>query len=178
MLGHIGRFASLDGRVYQRADEVVCRTDRGLETGRVLCPLDDSADSSEATESDGELLRRMTPEDHLIVGRIERFRDSAFKACNKLIAGAGLDAVLVDVEHLFDGQSLYFYFLGAVPDSVHELTQSLAEEYERKVRFRKFTQTMASGCGPDCGTESAKCSSGGCGSCSISSSCKSSSVSS
>ena len=169
LLGHVGRFSSADGRRYQRSDEVVCRTNRGLEVGRVLCSLDELPGTDEA---DGEVLRRLTPEDQLIVDRIDRFRDRAFHACNHLIDQAGLSAVLVDVEHLFDGQSLYFYFLGSVPDSVHDLTESLAEEYEKKVRFRKFTETMANGCGPDCGTDAAKCSNGGCSTCLVGASCK------
>lgn len=169
LLGRVGRFVSTDGRRYDRAVDVVCRTERGLEVGNVMCALEEHVDSE---KSDGKLLRRMTPEDHLIVGRIDRFRDRAYTACSKLLDDAGMKAVLVDVEHLFDGQSLYFYFLGDVPDQVHDLTDSLAEAYEKKVRFRKFTETMASGCGPDCGTDAAKCSSGGCGSCAVSGSCK------
>ena len=169
LLGRVGRFVSTDGRRYDRAVDVVCRTERGLEVGNVMCALEEHVDSE---KSDGKLLRRMTPEDHLIVGRIDRFRDRAYTACSKLLDDAGMKAVLVDVEHLFDGQSLYFYFLGDVPDQVHDLTDSLAEAYEKNVRFRKFTETMASGCGPDCGTDAAKCSSGGCGSCAVSGSCK------
>lgn len=118
----------------------------------------------------------MTPEDHLIVSRIERFRDRAFQACNHLLLDAGLDAVLVDVEHLFDGQSLYFYFLGHVSDEVHNLTDELAATYEKKVRFRKFTQIMAEGCGPLCGTGESKCTTGGCTTCGLSNACHSSSV--
>ena len=81
-----------------------------------------------------------------------------------LLAEHKLPAVLVDVEHLFDGQGLFFYFLGDVPPEVEAYTGRLAEAYETKVQFRKFTETLIEGCGPGCGTEEAK-GQGGCDSC-------------
>ena len=71
---------------------------------------------------------------------------------------------MVDVEHLFDGQGLFFYFLGDVTPDLEAYTGRLAEIYEAKVQFRKFTETLIEGCGPGCGTEEAK-GSGGCESC-------------
>ena len=47
------------------------------------------------------------------------------------------------VEPLFDGQSLYFYFLGAVSAEVEALTAQLAEAYEARSQIRRFTQTLA-----------------------------------
>ena len=169
LLCQIGRFTSVDGRLFNRHDEVVCRTSRGLEVGLVLCPIDIKTTQQEL---DGQLLRPVTPDDRLILNRIHRFRDKAFIACNQLIEQRGLEAVLVDVEHLFDGQSVYFYFLGEVSEAVHNLTTELGAEYEKKVRFRKFAETLAQGCGPDCGTGAAKCSSAGCSTCGISGACK------
>jgi hypothetical protein len=75
-----------------------------------------------------------------------------------------MSAVLVDVEHLFDGQGLFFYFLGEVPPEIESFTAHLAEAYETKVQFRRFTETLIEGCGPGCGTEEAK-GQGGCDSC-------------
>ncbi len=166
-LGWIGRFRAADLRRRGAGAQVICRTDRGLEVGRVLksLPRDESA-------WDGILLRQTTPEDQLLLGRIERFRDQAFQACQKLLKQRGLEAILVDVEHLFDGQSLYFYFLGEVSDEVNELTRDLAETYEAKVRFRRFSQTLAEGCGPNCGSGDSGCGSGGCQTCSVKSACQ------
>jgi len=73
-------------------------------------------------------------------------------------------ATLVDVEHLFDGQGLFFYFLGEPPAEAARLTQQLAETYETTVEFRQFAETLAEGCGPGCGTAAAM-GQGGCESC-------------
>ncbi len=162
LLGSIGKFASADRRVYARDAEVVCRTARGLEVGKVICKIEPSDTES---ERDGEVLRRVGREDRAIVERLDRFRDRAFLACTKLLAERDLQATLVDVEHLFDGQSIWFYFLGEVSPEVESLTAELADVYESKVKFRKFAETLAKGCGPDCGTGS---SCGDCGSCALS----------
>ena len=82
----------------------------------------------------------------------------------------------MDVEHLFDGQSLYFYFLGEVTPELDAITGELAEIYETKVQFRKFAETLVKGCGPDCGTEDAAgngCGTGGCATCAAASACHS-----
>ena len=175
LFGQVGRLVSANGREYLRNDDVICRTERGLEVGSIMCADAESRVSanSEVHESDGLVLRRVSRDDRMIIQRIDRFRDRAYQACDQLLKDRGFNATLVDVEHLFDGQSLFFYFLGEVSDAVHELTDELAETYEKKVRFRKFAETLASGCGPDCGTGESKCSTGGCSSCAVSSSCKS-----
>lgn len=184
VVGWIGRFRAVDRREHRRGYQVVCRTDRGLEIGIVLTaihgestPIDVNSDPDLGADKscDGQLLRRMTPDDRLILHRIERFRDRAWSACTDLIRQRGLSAILVDVEHLFDGQSLYFYFLGDVSDELSALTDELAETWEAKVRFRKFTQRLAEGCGPDCGTGESGCGVSGCGSCALVSGCKSAS---
>ena len=161
-MGQIGRFSAVDAVRYPRQSRVIVRTRRGLETGRVLSGPDDRADGR--TFADGEILRGMTVEDDLLEARLEKHRQEAFEACAALLAEQSLPAVLVDVEHLFDGEGLFFYFLGNVPPAIEAITGRLAETYESKVQFRKFTETLIEGCGPGCGTEAAK-GQGGCESC-------------
>ena len=167
LFGNIGRFDSADGARYGRRSQVICRTDRGLEVGEVL------AQSDQNGEPEGTLLRPFTSEDELLLARILRRKDRAFRACAELVASRGLPVVLMDVEHLFDGQSLYFYFLGEITADVESLISDLTEVYETKVQFRKFTETVINGCGPQCGTEQATggCGTSGCSSCALSGAC-------
>ena len=169
-LGDIGRFDSVDGTRYTRHSRVICRTSRGLEVGEVL------ASSNDRGEADGDLLRLLATEDELLLARIQRRKNQAFRACTELVAKRGLPVVLMDVEHLFDGQSLYFYFFGEITEDVEALTGELAGVYEAKVQFRKFTETLTNGCGPECGTEGATggCGSDGCSSCALAGACGSS----
>lgn len=149
-MGHIGRFVSIDQNCYARRTDVIVRTRRGLEVGRVL----DAAPQGVSPEgADGEILRAMTLEDRLIAARLNARRQEAIAACSALLEQSGVPAVLVDVEHLFDGQSLYFYFLGDLPPQIELITRRLAEAYEAKVGVRPFTEALIEGCGPGCGTD-------------------------
>jgi hypothetical protein len=162
-MGQVGRFAAVDSVRYPRHSRVVLRTRRGLEVGDVLSPPDDRDESRDF--ADGEILRGMTVQDDLLQARLEKHRQAAYAACTTMLGDSGVPAVLVDVEHLFDGQGLFFYFLGEVPTEVEAYTERLAATYEAKVQFQKFTETLIEGCGPGCGTDEAK-GRGGCETCS------------
>jgi hypothetical protein len=161
-MGLVGNFQAADGGAYPRGARVVCRTRRGLEVGEILAARPTSLGHPGAGSSDGTLLRRMTTEDHLLAARLEKDRQRAVQACARLLAQRSIPAVLLDAEPLFDGQSLYFYFLGEVPPELDLLTAELAETYASRVQLRKFTETLLQGCGPGCGTDQAP--GGGCGS--------------
>lgn len=161
LLGHVGRFTAVDAMRYARRTRVVVRSPRGLEVGEVLAGPDDNSLSGDAA---GQILRRMSVQDDLLAARLDRRRHEALAACDRLLADAGVSAALVDVEHLFDGEGLYFYFLGDPPPAATDVTRQLAETYEAAVEFRKFAETLSEGCGPGCGAEEAK-GQGGCESC-------------
>jgi hypothetical protein len=134
-----------------------------------------NVDSVASFDSDGAVLRRVTVEDDLLLARLQKNKDEAYAACTTLLAERGIPAVLMDVEHLFDGRSLYFYFLGEVTPEIESLTSELATTYDSAVQFQKFADTLTHGCGPGCGTEDAEgsgCGSGGCSSCAVATACK------
>ena len=166
--GQVGRFRSFDGRGFPRGCRVVCRTARGIEVGQVLSSSDAATPGGEV---DGTLLRALTPGDELLAARLEKNRHAAYEACVDRLAQHNIDATLIDVEHLFDGKTLFFYFLGETSTEIESITAELAEAYESKAQFQKFAATLSEGCGPDCGTEKA----GGCGdscsSCAIADAC-------
>ena len=179
LFGEIMRFRSVGPAIYQRDAEVVCRTTRGLEIGRIVSKADLPfsnrpgsedlpADPAEpAHDFQGTVLRTVTRDDRMIMDRIKKFKDRAFAACQELLVKRNVKATLLDVEHLFDGTSLYFYFWGETPNEVHALTTELSEIYDAKVKFRQFADRLANGCGPGCGTTASKCSTSGCSSCAV-----------
>ena len=167
VLGGVGRFAAADRCRYSRGARVVCRTGRGLEVGEVLSEVE----AEEAMQCDGALLRRVTVEDDLLLARLEKNREEAYRACAARLAERGLQAVLVDVEHLFDGRSLYFYFLGETTPELDALTTELAGVYEAQAQIERFAQTLIAGCGPHCGTDEAEGCGSACGSCAVAGAC-------
>jgi cell fate regulator YaaT (PSP1 superfamily) len=171
VLGSVGRFAASGVERLHRGSRVVCRTHRGLEVGDILSPAEIGLDA-QASEPEGEILRRVTIEDDLLIARLEKNRSEAFNACSARLCERGSSAILLDVEHLFDGRSLCFYFLGETTPDLDSLTAELAEVYEAKAQLQKFADTLTAGCGPNCGTEEgAGCGSGGCSTCSVLSAC-------
>ncbi|MEM7316176.1 MAG: PSP1 C-terminal domain-containing protein [Planctomycetota bacterium] len=170
ILGHIGRFHASDGLHYRRGTRVICRTNRGLELGEVLSHV---TPASTQCSGDGTLVRALTAEDELLLVRQEKNRVEAYQACEQLLKEHKVSAALLDVESLFDGGTLYFYFLGKIPDDVQPLVDELAVAYESQVKFREFAEAVEVGCGPDCGTENASgCGEGGCESCAIAAACR------
>jgi cell fate regulator YaaT (PSP1 superfamily) len=167
VMGNIAHLTASDATTYPRRTRVVCRTPRGLELGEVLGSVQREG------ESDGRILRAVTVEDELLETRLQKHRDTAYAACAQLIAERQLPVTLLDVEHLFDGESLFFYFLGETTAELDAITEQLAETYVAKVRFREFSTLLQQGCGPGCGTEEkAGCGTSGCASCAVSSACR------
>lgn len=151
--------------MHRRGTRVICRTKRGLEVGFVLAVLDNESNVRFESQQDddtalgGSIIRRATAEDHLLSARLEKNRLAALQECERILANhpsSSGDFVLVDIELLFDGQTIFFYFLGDNPSKpspkLESLLQELAAAYEAKVELRRFAETLASGCGPDCGT--------------------------
>jgi hypothetical protein len=164
VLAYLGRFGAVDGTRYPRGSRVIVRTSRGLEVGEVLTSPGSAAEgppSSSSIPRGGSILRGMTVQDDLLESRLTKNRGAALAACQHRLGQLRVEATLLDVEHLFDGRNLYFYFLGELPPAVDAVTADLAQAYDATSQFRRFAETLTSGCGPDCGTESA----GGCGSC-------------
>ncbi len=152
VLGQLGQFTAPDFRRYPRGTRVIVRTARGIETGEVLS----NALESEHGPLDGELLRAMTVEDDLLAARLQKDRVSAWEACEARLADCGVsDVAILDIEPLFDGSTLLFYFLGQPGPEVEALLDELAETYNARARITQFAATLHEGCGPGCGTEQA-----------------------
>ena len=158
-LANVGRFTSVDATRFPRGARVIVRTGRGLEVGNVLSPpaLDSDA------PADGKILRGMTLEDELLQARLGRKRKAAYDACRRRLEDLHIETVLLDVEHLFDGQTLVFYFLGPQPPELQAITSELATAYDAVAQIGTFADVLTHGCGPGCGTEDAAGQS--CGSC-------------
>ena len=166
-LGQVGRFAALDAVRYERASRVIVRTRRGLETGEILSQGEDI----HRRQTDGVILRGMTVEDDLLESRLNKHKHRAFQACARRIAELRMPVTLMDVEHLFDGRSLFFYFLGDPPPELDAVLAELTELYDANVQFRRFSDTLTAGCGPDCGTKDGAGCGESCGSCAIAGAC-------
>jgi hypothetical protein len=158
--------------VLRRGAQVVCRSPRGLEAGCILAPVIHA--DRETTEVQGRILRRMTPEDHLLWANLRSTAEEAHRACEALLERIGSSAVLLEVEPLLDGRTLYFHFLNEVDPALEQQLDQLIDTYQQTVAASQFAKLLEHGCGPGCGTEQATrgCgTSGGCVVCKVASAC-------
>ena len=161
-MGHVGRFTSVDAVAYPR-EPGDCAHQPRVGNWRSAGPLRRQPTEGRSS-ADGSILRGMTLEDELLESRLEKNRQKAARRLHRPAEELKITATLLDVEHLFDGRSLFFYFLGEVTPEIESVTSELAEVYDAAAQFRQFSETLTEGCGPGCGTEEAA-GHGGCASC-------------
>jgi cell fate regulator YaaT (PSP1 superfamily) len=170
-VGSGGETVTIQSGAFQlnRGSRVVCRTKRGLELGTVLCES-----STDQLSDAGRFVRSADANDELLWSKLLELSRDAAELCQQLLREQGLDDVLLDVDPMLDGKTLYFNFLGDPSQEASDRIAELAEVYRASVAASPFAQRVEVGCGPGCGTESKSgCgTSGGCVACSVASKCR------
>lgn len=152
-----------------RGDQVICRTSRGIEMGTVL-----AATRPEYTDTGAasKFIRHSRPEDELLWRQLTNLSVEANRTCQAFLEDQNTPDVLLEVEPLIDGRTLYFHFLGTPSIKTEEYVQELSEIYQKSVASSRFAALLEHGCGPGCGTkEKSGCATGGCAVCAIAGGC-------
>jgi cell fate regulator YaaT (PSP1 superfamily) len=123
---------------YARGDEVVVRTDRGQELGAVLCPASPRAMGLLSEPTRGRILRKLTEHDRRERHRLRQLEQRELETCERFVAARKLQMALVDVEHLFGGERIIFYFLAEKRVDFRELVKDLAREYQTRIEMRQI----------------------------------------
>jgi cell fate regulator YaaT (PSP1 superfamily) len=134
----LGPFEPREGARYPRGARVVIRTERGLEVGEVLCEATQRAVEYLAEPMGGVIVRALSPEDELQCERLADAERSEFDVCCRFIAQRKLQMELVDVEHLFGGERIIFYFLAEKRVDFRELVKDLARELHTRIEMRQI----------------------------------------
>jgi cell fate regulator YaaT (PSP1 superfamily) len=134
----LGEFASAAGSSAARGDTAIVRTDRGLEVGDVLCPSTPQALSAIPDPLRGEFLRVATPDDRKKLATLADVKTKEFDAGERLVAHHKLAMQLVDIEHLFGGERIVFYFLAEQRVDFRELVKSMAREFHTRIELRQI----------------------------------------
>jgi len=153
-----------------RGDQIICRTARGVEMGEILAL---THPDFIATESASKFIRKSRPEDQLLWRQLKTLSVDANTACQTFLNSRSSPDVLIEVEPLIDGRTLYFHFLGIPSVETEEHVQELSEIYQKSVASSRFATLLEHGCGPGCGTkEKSGCGTdGGCAVCAIAGGC-------
>jgi cell fate regulator YaaT (PSP1 superfamily) len=135
----VGDFAWKPQIELRRSSAVICRTDRGIEWGTVLCPATERTRSYLGqNQESGRILRLATADDEAqrdAVGQLER---DEFRSCQELIRERGMPMQLIDAEHLFGGDRVVFYYLSEERVDFRELVKALAKIHKTRIEMRQI----------------------------------------
>ena len=134
----LGEFAAADCPPFDRGARVVVRTDRGQEVGDVLCPSTPQAVAYLPEPTRGDIVRPMTEDDRRREELLRANAGKQFDAAAKLVDAHKLQMQLVDVEPLFGGERLVFYFLAEKRVDFRELVRAMAREFQTRIELRQI----------------------------------------
>ena len=136
---NLGEFSVKGPQEYRRNAEVLVRTDRGVEWGCVLCPATERTQSYLGnSDAKGRILRAATDEDRVQWDEHHKSERQEFDGCNEMIAERKLQMQLVDVEHVFGGERLVFYYLAEKWVDFRELVKALAKRFRARIEMRQI----------------------------------------
>ncbi|MFW6456971.1 MAG: PSP1 domain-containing protein [Planctomycetota bacterium] len=116
-------------------EEVIVRTERGVEWGTVLSLRQDV----EEDRVSGQILRKATQQDK---GKLREIRESKepeeYQVCEELIDKYELPMKLVKVEHIFGGHKIIFFFTADGRVDFRDLVKELAGRYRTRIEMRQI----------------------------------------
>ena len=134
----LGVFSARGGNEFERDNIVVVRTNRGLESGDVLCEATKAATAQIKDPAHGQILRLMTPEDRNELERIRNHEQKVFEKCRDYVQNLELAMELVDIEHMFGGERIVVYYLAEERIDFRELVKQLASEFQTRIQMRQI----------------------------------------
>ncbi len=134
----LGVFNASGSEKFARGEEVILRTDRGLEAGQVLCEATSHAMKQLKNPPRGRIQRRLSDSDRLEIARIHQLERREFDLCRKHVAELGLKMKLVDVEHIFGGERILVYYVADGRVDFRQLVKILAGEFQTRIEMRQI----------------------------------------
>ncbi len=132
----MGEFES--SQKLNRFERVIVKTERGLETGEVLCPSTPAAVAYLTEPTSGQIVRIMSGEDDTRAAHVRELQKREYEVGREMIAQHHLAMQLIDVEHLFGGERIVFFFLSEKRIDFRELVKALAREFATRIELRQI----------------------------------------
>jgi cell fate regulator YaaT (PSP1 superfamily) len=121
-----------------RGEEVVVRTERGLELAELLCLATPRTVALIAEPTHGRIVRTLSEADCTERDRLRALEERELETCTRFVQQRRLQMELVDVEHLFGSERIVFYFLAEKRVDFRELVKDLAREYQTRIEMRQI----------------------------------------
>jgi cell fate regulator YaaT (PSP1 superfamily) len=137
VMRNLGVFYARDD-VFPRGQQVIARTQRGLEAGEVLCEATEEAVAQLKDTQQGQILRRLSEDDSRELRKMFEQERREYAICNDRIKEMGLEMQLADVEHLYGGERVVIYYLAEGRVDFRELVKILAKEFQTRIEMRQI----------------------------------------
>lgn len=122
---------------FREGDFVIVDTARGIVFGEVT-QKNTLVDDDTVIKPLREVVRRATKEDIAKNEENRRKEKEALAVCEKKVDEHGLDMKLVDVEYVFDGSKMLFYFTSDGRVDFRELVKDLASTFHTRIELRQI----------------------------------------
>ncbi len=154
-LGWVGEFRHDPGLKIKYTDQVVVKTERGLEIGTPMavscgdvCPKCVRHEHQNAyvyasgeeylQRGTGEVIRAVTAEDLIEQRRTDSHAKEKMEFCGRAAVKVGLDMHMIACEHLLGGERIIFYFTAEGRIDFRQLVRDLAHEYHTRIEMRQI----------------------------------------
>lgn len=135
----VGEFTSRSNSWYRRGDDVIVRSNRGVEWGEVLCEATPrTREYLRQSDSIGRILRGVSDEDRRSLDDVLHKETENFETGQRMILERRLQMQLVDVEQVFGGERLVFYYLAEQRVDFRELVKDLARHFKTRIEMRQI----------------------------------------
>ena len=134
----LGVFTTRGQDRFARSAKIIARTNRGLESGEVLCEATDELAQQYAAAPGGQIVREMTSDDANELTHLHSKERSEFDICQKHVADLRLQMQLVDIERIFGGERVIVYYLAEDRIDFRDLVKLLASEFQTRIEMRQI----------------------------------------
>ena len=134
--------------------KVVVQTERGIEIGKIVLGYCEGCGDRNVSRQkwqpyvgqdsqtydisrQGRIDRQASEQDLIDQEHLNRNAAGKLELCQKLIEEMKLEMKLVDVEHLFGGDRILFYFKSEKRVDFRKLVRKLAKEYQTRIEMRQ-----------------------------------------
>ena len=153
-MGIVGWFLHDEKHMPKAESKVMIKTERGLEIGEVIGKFcykggvfkkneDAVVDYYEVGKADcpvragGKFVRYATTQDLSDEHHVNIGAKDELKKCKQIIREMNLSMKLVDIEHVFGGERIIFYFTADSRIDFRDLVKGLAKEFQTRIEMRQ-----------------------------------------
>jgi cell fate regulator YaaT (PSP1 superfamily) len=136
----LGEFEARRQQGFQRGDDVIVRSDRGVEWGTILCVATENTTGylGSSKAGGGKILRFVSPEDRQSRQESSEREKKYFQRAGEMIAERQMQMELVDIEHIFGGERIILYYLSEKRVDFRDLVKLMAREFNARIEMRQI----------------------------------------